>query len=362
MEAYPKGPDRRVTSNILLTIITILLVGVLLRLARTVIIPILVAAFLAYVMDPLVATMRRLRVPLVVGILVAALLFLGAFLVFTYILYQSAVDFARAIPRYQAAFVNMVRALFNRIQLASDALFGVNIPDELRKIPVGSLVLSTIGSLASLFSQFLLVFFFSLLVLAAKYGITRRLLRSFPRKEAKKIAVAMLRIDRDLRKYVGIKAFVSLLVGACSGVLLALFHVEFAVLMGFLTFALNFVPYVGSTIAVVLPVSMALVQFASWPRALWLLALLVVVQNLIGQLLEPKLVGSRLRISLPLVFFMLFFWGWLWGAPGVLLAVPMTTSLKIIMEDIPGTRPFAKLTEPNPRRRRRAAKRSAGAV
>jgi AI-2 transport protein TqsA len=352
LDAYPKGPDRRVSSNILLTIITILLVGVLLRLARTVIIPVLIAMFLAYVMDPLVAVLRRMRVPLILGILIAAVLFMGAFLSFTYIVYQSALDFARAIPRYQTGFVNMIRALFNRVQLATGALFGVNIPDELRKIPIGSVVLSTLGSLASLLSQFLLVFFFSLLLLAGKYGATRKLLRSFPRKEAKKIALALLRIDGDLRKYVGIKAFVSLLVGVCSGLILALFRVDFVILIGFLTFVLNFVPYLGSTLAVLLPVVMALVQFASWPTALWLLLVLVVVQNLIAQLLEPKLVGARLQISFPVVFFTLFFWGWLWGAPGVLLAVPMTTSLKIVMEDIPGTRPFARLLERVPRRRR----------
>ena len=352
MDVYPKGPDRRVTSNILLTVITIFLAGVLLRLARAVIIPVLIAVFLAYVLDPLVALLRRIRVPLGIGIAVAAVLFMVAFLVFAYSVYDSAVEFARALPSYQAAVVGMLRGLFNRVQLASDALFEVNILDELRKVPVGAMALSTLGSVANFVRQFLVVFLLSLMVLVVKYSLTRLILRSFPRREAKKIALVLLRVDRDLRKYVSIKAFVSLLIGSSSGVVLFLFKVDYAVLLGFLTFVLNFIPYAGSTVAVALAVTVALVQFASWPVVLWLLLVLVVLQNLIGQLLEPALVGAGLRVSFPVVIFMLFFWGWLWGAPGVLLAMPVTTALKIIMEDIPGARPFAVLLERLPRRRR----------
>lgn len=352
MAEYLKGPDRRVTSNILLTIITIFITGVILRVARSVFIPILIAAFLTYLMDPLVSALRRMRVPVIVSVIIAAVVFLGAFSVFSFILYQNSLDFARKIPGYQAKFVNMLRDLTERVQIATDEFFDVKILDEVKKIPVASIVLSTISSLAGFLADFLLIFLFSLLILAGKYGATRKLLRSFPRLEAKKIALVLLHIDRDLRKYVGIKSFVSMVIGLSSGVALALFQVEFAVILGFLTFVLNFIPYLGSIIAVIVPVVIALLQYASLAKALWILLVLVVLQNLVGQFLEPKLVGSGLKISIPVVFFTLFFWGWLWGAPGVLLAVPMTTSIKIIMEDIPGLRPFALLLEKMPRKRK----------
>jgi AI-2 transport protein TqsA len=116
---------------------------------------------------------------------------------------------------------------------------------------------------------------------------------------------------------------------------------------------LNFIPYLGSTIAVILPVLISLIQFGSWTRPLWVLLALLAIQNLVAQVLEPRIVGSGLKISVPVVFFTLFFWGWLWGAAGVLLAVPMTTSLKIVMENVPGAHPFALLLERAPRRGRR---------
>ena len=351
MAEYPKGSDRRVTSNILLTLITILIAGVILRLARSVFIPVLIAAFLAYFMDPLVALLRRLRVPIVLAVIISGILFLGASSVFSYILYDNTLEFARKIPTYQAAFVNMLTDAVERFQLLTGDFFELRVLDELKKIQIGSLVFSTASSIANLVADFLLIFLFSLLILASKYTLTRRLLRSFPRKEAKRLVMMLVHIDKDLRKYVGIKSFVSMIIGASSGVALSLFHVEFAIVLGFLTFVLNFIPYLGSLFAVILPVLIALVQFASIAKALWILLVLVILQNLVAQVLEPTLVGSGLKIPIPVVFFALFFWGWFWGAPGVLLAIPLVTSLKIVMEDVPSLRPFALLLEKGPRKR-----------
>jgi len=348
---YPKGPDRRVTSNILLTLITILIAGVILRLARSVFIPVLIAAFLAYFMDPLVALLRRLRVPVVLAVVISGILFLGASSVFSYFLYNNTLDFARQIPRYQVAFVNMLTDVVERFQVLTGDFFELRVLDELKKIQIGSLVFSTVSSIANLVADFLLVFLFSLLILASKYTLTRKLLRSFPHKEAKRLVMVLLHIDKDLRKYVGIKSFVSMIIGTASGVALSLFQVEFAIVLGFLTFVLNFIPYLGSLVAVILPVLIALVQFASIGKALWILLVLVILQNLVAQILEPNLVGSGLKITIPVVFFALFFWGWFWGAPGVLLAIPLTTSLKIVLEDVPSLRPIALLLERGPRRR-----------
>jgi predicted PurR-regulated permease PerM len=350
LDAYQKGPDRRIASNILLTIITVLLVGLVLRLARTVIIPLLVAGFLAYLMDPLVSLLRRLRLPVILGVTIAALLYLVAFLVFGWILYHSALDFAEAFPRYQRGLVELIRDLLLRIQNAANTLIGLEPLEELQKLPVRSILLSTLRSLANFLREFLVIFIFTLLYLVGKYGVARKLLRAFPHNRAKKIALVLLHIDVDIRKYIGVKSLASLLVGAGSGACLALFGVDFAVLFGFLTFLLNFIPVIGSVIAVILPLVLSIVQFNSWAKTLWLLAALVVIQNLVAYLFEPKILGIRLKVSVPIVFLSLFFWGWLWGAPGILLALPLTTSLKIVMEDIPGLRPFALLLEKPPRR------------
>jgi len=350
LDAYPKGPDRRVASNILLAIITVLLVGLVLRLARTVLIPLLVAGFLAYLMDPLVTLLRRLRVPTLAAVTLAAVLFLAAFLVFGIILYRSALDFAKAFPRYQSGLVELIRDLLLRLQNALNTLIGLEPLEELQRLPVSSLLLATLRSLASGLAEFAIVFLFALLVLAGKYNLARKLLRAFPHKRAKKIALVLLRIDADLRKYIGVKSLASLVVGLGTGGVLALFRVDFAIVLGFLTFVLNFIPHLGSFISLLLPFLLAVVQFGTLARPLWILACLLVIDNLVAYLFEPKVLGVRLNLSVPIIFLSLLVWGWLWGAPGVLLAVPLTTSLKIIMADVPGLRPFSLLLEKGHRR------------
>jgi predicted PurR-regulated permease PerM len=342
-----------VASNILLTIITVLLVGLVLRLARTVIIPLLVAGFLAYLMDPLVTLLRRLRAPVVPAVTVAAVLYLAAFLVFGWVLYRSALEFAEALPGYQRGIVELARDLLLRLQNAANQLIGQEPLEELQRlqqIPVSSLLLTALRSAANFLREFVIIFIFTLLFLVGKYGVARKLLRAFPHQRAKRIVLTLLHIDGDIRKYIGVKSLASLLVGAASGACLALFGVDFALLFGFLTFVLNFVPVIGSVIAVILPELVCLIQFGSWSRTLWLLLALLVLQNTVAYLFEPKVLGIRLKVSVPIVFLSLFFWGWLWGAPGILLALPLTTAVKIVMEDIPGLRPFALLLEKAPRR------------
>jgi AI-2 transport protein TqsA len=343
--------------NILLTVIVIFIAGFLLKLAQTLIISVLIAVLLAYIMDPLLAVFRRLRLPLMLSILITALVFLSAFTGFGIIFYQSMLEFAREVPVYQNKLMSMLNDLFSRLPLATGEQIKTNVMQELRNIRLASLALSAAGSIAGFISSFFIVFVYAILFLIGKYTLTRKLLRSFPRPSAKRIVLILRRIDADLREYIGIKTLMSLFVGVGSGIILVLFGTEFAIILGFLTFLLNFIPYLGSAIAVALPPLIVLVQTQSLARIFWLVVCLVLMQNLIAQLVEPKTVGRRLNLSIVVVFFTLLFWGWLWGAPGVLLAIPMTTSLKIVMENIPAFRPIALLLEKIPRRRIRRRRR-----
>jgi len=343
--------DSMRTINILLTVIVICLAGFLLKLAQTLIISLLIAVLLAYIMDPLLAFFRRLRLPLVLSILVTALVFMSAFTGFGVIFYQSVLDFAKELPEYQNKLMSMLNVFLSRLPLVTGEQIKTNIIQEFKNIRLASLVLSAAGSIANILSSFFVVFLYAILFLIGKYTLTRKLLRSFPRPSAKRIVLILRRIDSDLREYIGIKTLMSLFVGVGSGIILVLFGTEFAIVLGFLTFLLNFIPYLGSAIAVALPPLIVLVQTQSPIRVLWLVVCLVLIQNLIAQVVEPRTVGRRLNLSIVVVFLTLLFWGWLWGAPGVILAIPMTTSLKIVMENIPAFRPFALLLEKMPRRR-----------
>jgi len=129
------------------------------------------------------------------------------------------------------------------------------------------------------------------------------------------------------------------------GIVLLIFGVPFAVLFGVLNFLLNYIPTIGSIIGTTLPVLIAALQFDSlWP-AFWLLIILMGLQMLMGNWLEPKLMGTSLGMSPLLVLFALFFWGWLWGIPGMILAVPIMAILQIIFKNIPSLNFLAALME-----------------
>ena len=124
----------------------------------------------------------------------------------------------------------------------------------------------------------------------------------------------------------------------------AAFGVEFAVMWGVLIFRFNFIPYLGSLVAVSLAIVLSFLQYAEepWkPRLLTLLLLLV--QRVVDNFIEPRLTGQKLGLSPLIVLLSLAFWGWLWGVVGMILAVPLTVIGKIVLENIRETKPLATL-------------------
>ena len=143
------------------------------------------------------------------------------------------------------------------------------------------------------------------------------------------------KIDHQIQKYLAIKTIVSLATGLMAALVLLIFGVDFAIVFGFMTFLLNYIPNIGSIIATSLPVLIAVFQFETiWP-AFWILIILGSIQMLMGNLLEPRLMGQGLGLSPLVVLFSLFFWGWLWGIPGMILAVPIAAIIKIVCSNVP---------------------------
>ena len=137
--------------------------------------------------------------------------------------------------------------------------------------------------------------------------------------------------------------------GTVVGVAMAIVGIDFPVLWGVLAFLLNYVPNLGSILAAIPPVLLALVQFGVG-RAIAVVAVFAAVNVLLGNLLEPRLMGRRLGLSTLVVFLSLIFWGWVWGPVGMLLSVPLTMIVKIMLENTPDLRWVAVLLGDRPPR------------
>jgi predicted PurR-regulated permease PerM len=193
--------------------------------------------------------------------------------------------------------------------------------------------------------DFAIVFFFSVLIVLGKYQFIRNIVRTFPRSRGSRVPITLSHIDRNLRRYLGVKAFVSFIAAGLEMVILLLFGVKFAVIWGLMTFLLNFIPSIGAIIATLLPTLFSLAQFSDPLTALWVFIAISSVHMTVGNILDPTLMGETLNLSLLVVFVSLFFWGWLWGPLGILLAVPMTATIKIILQNVPSTASYASFLE-----------------
>lgn len=141
----------------------------------------------------------------------------------------------------------------------------------------------------------------------------------------------MLKATRDIQRYLAIKTVVSLMTGLLAGLLCWAAGLDFFLLWGIVAFALNFIPVIGSLVAGMPPVILALIV-AGVPNAVLVAGGYLLINNLLGNFIEPVLVGRRFGISTLVVVISVMFWGWVWGPFGMLLAVPLTMTLKVFLD------------------------------
>jgi AI-2 transport protein TqsA len=211
-------------------------------------------------------------------------------------------------------------------------------------------VRNLLEGLLSLFSNAAVVGFYLFFLLAERAGLPRRLAYAFGPQRAGEILATTANINAAIGRYVAIKTFTSAVTGLLTTALLWLFGVNYALMWGLLAFVANFVPYLGALVAVLLPVAMGLVQFGFVWQPLTIGILLTLLQMVVGNFVEPRLLGRGLGISPLLVVLALAFWGLVWGIPGMILSTPLTVVLKIVLENMPATRPLARLFSDAPAR------------
>ena len=151
------------------------------------------------------------------------------------------------------------------------------------------------------------------------------------------------KVNAEINKYIITKTLISFLTGALVTFTLWLFNVEFAFIWGLLTFLLNFIPNIGSIIATLFPITFALVQFDNVMIVIWIAIILLGIQFVVGNVVEPKVVGKSMGISPVVVLFSLIFWGYVWGIVGMVLAVPIAVFIKIILDNISELKPLSVL-------------------
>lgn len=326
--------SNRVTTASLLLIV-VFIIGVVLKLARPVLFPFFLAIFLSFTLYPVLDFLTRFKIPRSVAIVF--ILLVTFFLVFLLgnLLYSSGKTFAAEFPKYGQKINDILVSISERLPIPSKELEPFNLMDQLNFNNIGNMLLSTLGTFVSFLYNLFLILIFLVFILAGRGETEAKIFRSFNREQGETFIQIKNNIDTQIQRYLGIKTVVSFITGLLATVVLLFFGVDFAIVFGFLTFILNYIPNIGSIIATAFPLVIALVQFDTlWP-AFWILIILGTLQMIIGNFIEPRIMGQGLGLSPLVILFSLFFWGWLWGFPGMILAVPIVAVIKIVTSNIP---------------------------
>jgi predicted PurR-regulated permease PerM len=304
----------------------------------------LVAVFIVYlIMPPYYWLVRRGISPLLSRTCILAGIVL-AFAVLGIVIGSSIVDLEAKLPQYEKALDRVIDQTATAIPGLGDKAkewWETSTPQTLdqfmRFAQVG------LRALSDFLSQFFVVVIYLLFILAERAGLRQRTAQAFQPDQVRHIQELAERVNASITQYLVVKTLMSLLGGLAAWVVLVAFGVDYAGLWAVITFLFNYIPYLGSTVATILPVLLSLVQFEDPLRSLVILVLLVLPQTVIAYLIEPRLAGKRLDLSPFVIILSLAFWGSLWGIVGMILAVPLVVTIKTILDQIRVTRPLGRM-------------------
>jgi predicted PurR-regulated permease PerM len=329
--------------------VLLLIIGWLLTVGKAIFVPAVLGAVIVYVIVGLAHVLGRLPVagrwlPLQLRYLFSMGVIGLAFFLLAFLIAANKERALLLAPQYQQSLLAAIQSIAVFFGVETEPTWATLRQELMTQINLQQLFGSLLASLGSILVTFVVVFLYATFLLVERAAFETKLanLSDDPKRVAR-IREVIEAINRRIGSYLALKTLLSILLGVVSWAVMALYGLEFAVLWAVLTAFLNFVPYIGSVLGVALPVLMAIVQFGDLGTILTLLMALSAVQFVIGNFLDPYVMGNSLNLSPFAILISLALWSELWGIPGAFLAVPITAIVTIVFSEFPGTRPVAVL-------------------
>ena len=305
-----------------------------LKMAGPLLVPFLLAVFIAMIVSPLLAWLKRYHLPNGVAIFVVIALVFSVGLILAAVIGSSVDNFRQDIPTYSAKLTAMSTSIQQWLSQRGIAIDSEQWSSSFNPGAVMGVVGNTLASFGNVMTNAVMILLTVIFILAENVSFGEKLRSATGSNNSQE----WLRTFSDsVHSYLAIKAAISLLTGLVIFIWLTILGVDYAVLWGLIAFLLNFIPTVGSFIAAVPAVLLALVQLGVFEAGLTL-AGFVMVNLIMGNVLEPRWMGRGLNLSPLVVFVSLVLWGWVLGPVGMLLSIPLTIMLKIALENQDETR------------------------
>jgi predicted PurR-regulated permease PerM len=341
--------DIKVTqrSNPSQRIIALGIVFAFLYFASNIVIALLLAVLLAYFLDPVVGALERIYIPRALGAFLVLLAMTAVVGGLGYLLVDRADQFLEDWPRYSAILRGVTTTFDRQISTVEKQVEAITPAPEKGRVatrpveppPVRDWLFRGVGSLYSFLLVATFVPFLVFFMLAAKRRIWKATMELFPDAHQERVQEALDQVSSMLRSFVAGNALVALILILSSWAFFLVIHLDYPFLTGSVSGLLNLVPYLGAVLAWIPPFLIGMAQWKTIGPYLGIAAMLTVFHIVGINVLMPALVGRRVHLNALSVTIALLFWGWLWGAIGLILAIPITATIKVICDHSEGWEP-----------------------
>lgn len=319
--------------------------------ASPIIVPVICAVFSAYLLNPAVAVLRHVKLPhsLAVVVVMLAVLFLVA--LGGYLLVNQIRLLSLDLPKYWDGVLSIITWLQTRLAefqkpegLTANA--GGNLVAQLKWENISGaskFIFKGLGSVMTFLVGALLIFFLTFFLLFDQRNLQSRVLKAFGGGREEVAAKIIGELNRQISGFISLKFIVTLVLAIVFTVGLLLFKIKYAYFWGPLAAMLNLIPYVGAIVGTVAPMIVAGVQYQSLWMPLWVLIFFVAIQTIESNIVTPKILGEKVNLNPLAVLIASIYWGWLWGAIGAILAVPITAAAKVVCDHVDSLQPIGIL-------------------
>jgi len=346
----PPSLVRFTSSNFSMRVLAAALILLFFYYAAGVVITLLLSILLAYFLDPAVEFLERMGLPRTAGAMVMVLILIAVLVAGGYGLWTRVADFAENWPKYSTVLRQAAGAVEGKIkgiegqvsQIAPDP--GASSAATVRAEPtvVRTLIFRGIGSLYALFLEITFMPFLVFFMLAEKRELWHGTLQLFPASRRTQVKETLEDLRDVLRDYLAGMSIVTLVVIASSSLFFWVIGMEYPILTGIASGILNMVPYIGAVMAWLPAFLIALAKWKALGQFALIAVTLTAIHVLAINLVAPKLVGRRVRLNAVAITIALLFWGWVWGGMGLVLAIPITATLRVICDHTESWKPIGR--------------------
>lgn len=326
------------------------LVFVLIEL-QSILLPLFVALIIAFIFMPLYNFLNNKKFPPAISIIIIVLLIIIISNIASVFIITSVNSFSTEFPKYEEKFLLIFNNAVKTFNVSDTELHNFanyfNIKSLLATGKLTSTITNIFSGITSLMGNYIIILFYIIFILSESKSIEKRISLAFNEEKQTTVKNTISDIFTGFKDYISGKTVLSLIQAIVIGIFLWICGVDFYMIWAFLFFFTDFIPNVGSLIASILVAIVMLLQFDNIVTPIVILVVLILIQNIKGNIIEPKIFGAKLDLSPLLLLFSLLFWGYVWGIVGMILSVPIMSMIKIIFMNIPATKPIAILMSNN---------------